>query len=199
MTIQRRPACAHQSACSFLIPVILMSLLALSPVVPACGGCMRRLSEQVPAPGELHWDPEPRRKPRSVNPEGRGSGLHHLSVLPDSPAAGLPGAAGWIAGDCPAEGRPRCEVWGVRVWGTHALGESPAGRTLPFAGQAAVTCAAAIVGACVLCGKSGVGWTDSVLQWSLSFVARGPHLPPVRQGGQYTEKTSDVLLSDFSF
>lgn len=71
---------------------------------------MCRLSEQVPALGDLHWDPESCRKPRSAWPEDRCSGLHHLSVLPGSPAAGLPGPAGRVAGGCPTEGRPRRQV-----------------------------------------------------------------------------------------
>lgn len=164
-----------------------------SPVVPACGWCMRWLPEQVHSPGELHWDPESCWKPRPDDSEDRGSGLHHHSVLPAGPAAGLPGAAGRVTGGRPAEGWPRCQVWGECVWGTHALGEGPAGRTLSSTGQVAFTCATATVGTCVLCGKSGVGWTDSTMQRGFSFAARGPHISPLWQWGQYAGKTKDVL------
>lgn len=158
-------------------------------VVPARGGRMRRLPEQVSAPGELHRDPESRRRPRLTGAEDRGPRLHHRSLLPGRPAAGLPGAAGQVAGGRPAEGRPRREVRGVCVRSPDALGESPAGWALPFAGRAARTCATATAGVCLLCGTSGVGWIDSTVQRGVPLSARGTHLPPLRHRGQYAELT----------
>lgn len=134
-----------------------ISLTVCHAAVPTSGRCLRRLPEQVAPPGQLHRDPEPGREPRPDHPEEPLRGVHHLSLLPGGQAAGLLGAAGRLAGDGPAEGRPGCDLRGMRLSGSHALGPGGPRRTPALSGQVALARALAASGACVLCGESGVG------------------------------------------